>query len=92
MDTIANAKRICPDIVIINGEVLTPYRRASQKIFDQLKQIFPQCPIERLGLDEFYIDVTRYACHEENMSLLPTTFPRNLLEKRNLYGHVMPVA
>ncbi|EDQ91850.1 uncharacterized protein MONBRDRAFT_14321 [Monosiga brevicollis MX1] len=58
MARISEAQRICPDIVIRNGEDLTDYREASEHIFAFLQEQFPHCPVERLGLDEFFVDAT----------------------------------
>eukprot|EP00730_Choanoeca_flexa_P002790 TRINITY_DN11176_c0_g1_i1.p1 TRINITY_DN11176_c0_g1~~TRINITY_DN11176_c0_g1_i1.p1 ORF type:complete len:508 (+),score=85.22 TRINITY_DN11176_c0_g1_i1:1014-2537(+) len=58
MARITEAKQICPSLVIVNGEILTPYRRASTAIFQLLQQLFPRCSVQRLGLDEFFVDAT----------------------------------
>eukprot|EP00045_Choanoeca_perplexa_P016839 m.232144 g.232144 ORF g.232144 m.232144 type:complete len:489 (+) comp17372_c0_seq15:60-1526(+) len=59
MARITDALKICPSLVIVNGEVLTPYRRVSAAIFKFLQQLFSACPVQRLGLDEFFVDVSR---------------------------------
>ncbi|XP_039495219.1 DNA polymerase iota [Drosophila santomea] len=53
---IAEAQRICPDLVLVNGEDLTPYRQMSQRIFDLLLNYTPL--VEKLGFDENFMDVT----------------------------------
>lgn len=53
---VSEAKRVCPDLVLVNGEDLTPYRQMSQKIFEFLLEYTP-C-VEKLGFDENFIDVT----------------------------------
>lgn len=50
------ALKVCPNLVLINGENLYDYRKASYKVTDLLKQYSPL--VERLGLDENYIDIT----------------------------------
>lgn len=50
-----DALSVCPDLVLINGEDLTPYRRVSKFVFNI---IHTYGPCERLGLDEFFLDVT----------------------------------
>ena len=58
--TIAEAKSACPALVLVNGEDLAEYRRYSQKIFNLIKDMGKQiCPVERLGMDENFIDVTK---------------------------------
>ncbi|EDX13801.1 GD18521 [Drosophila simulans] len=53
---IAEAQRICPDLVLVNGEDLAPYRQMSQRIFDLLLNYTPL--VEKLGFDENFMDVT----------------------------------
>jgi hypothetical protein len=35
-----DALRVCPHIVLINGEDLTPYREASKRIYNVLSKLF----------------------------------------------------
>ncbi|EDW14476.1 DNA polymerase iota isoform X2 [Drosophila mojavensis] len=53
---VVEAKRLCADLVLVNGEDLAPYRLMSQKIFDLLLNYTPD--VEKLGFDENYMDVT----------------------------------
>ncbi|KAM7359638.1 DNA polymerase iota isoform 1-T2 [Cochliomyia hominivorax] len=53
---VAEAKRLCPDLVLVNGEDLTPYRQMSQKIFELLLNYTPL--VEKLGFDENFMDVS----------------------------------
>ncbi|KAH8312398.1 hypothetical protein KR044_010533 [Drosophila immigrans] len=53
---VAEAERLCKDLVKVNGEDLAPYRLMSQKIFDLLLNYTPD--VEKLGFDENYMDVT----------------------------------
>ncbi|KAG5462104.1 MAG: hypothetical protein BJ554DRAFT_5602 [Olpidium bornovanus] len=67
MGKVADALRVCPELVVVNGEDLTPYRRANREVHavlrDSLSTLPPALavPIERLGLDEFYLDVSAVA-------------------------------
>ncbi|KAF4482608.1 DNA polymerase iota [Colletotrichum fructicola Nara gc5] len=55
---ITDAKKICPDLVIIEGEDLTPFRDMSKTLFAFLRG-FSWCgKVERLGFDEVFMDVT----------------------------------
>jgi DNA polymerase iota len=46
-------------LVIVNGEDLTLYRRYSRQVFTLVRQIVGSfCPVEKLGMDELFIDVT----------------------------------
>lgn len=57
---ISDAKKICPELVLVNGEDLAKYRKFSQQVFDIISDEVKsyQCPIEKLGLDENFVDVT----------------------------------
>lgn len=50
------AKEICPSLVLVNGEDLKKYREMSDKIYEALQHFSPL--VEKLGLDENYIDIT----------------------------------
>ncbi|XP_053909289.1 DNA polymerase iota [Cuculus canorus] len=50
------AKEICPHLVLVNGEDLTPYRETSYKVTELLEEFCPL--VERLGFDENFVDVT----------------------------------
>ena len=52
------ALRVCPDLVLISGEDLTPYRAASRRIQAVLERFGA---VERLGMDECFLDVTAEA-------------------------------
>ncbi|XP_072930133.1 DNA polymerase iota [Epargyreus clarus] len=53
---ITDALKVCPNLKLVNGEDLHDYRTASNKIFAVLQTW--KCPVEKLGMDENYIDVT----------------------------------
>ncbi|KAL6762106.1 hypothetical protein V8C86DRAFT_719097 [Haematococcus lacustris] len=53
--SIVDAKRVCPDLILVPGEDLTPYRAASKRILQLLSRYGPCC---RLGLDEVFVDIT----------------------------------
>ena len=61
---IPDALKICPDLVLINGEDLHDYRQYSQRIFELLKSF--KVPVEKLGLDENFLDVTSLVLTEIN--------------------------
>lgn len=54
--SVEEAQKLCPNIVLVNGEDLRDYRQMSYKITNYLQQYTPL--VERLGLDENFIDVT----------------------------------
>lgn len=53
---VVEAKKLCPDLILVNGEDLNKYRDMSNKIFDIMKSVTPT--VEKLGFDENYADVT----------------------------------
>ena len=52
------ALKLCPSLNLRSGEDLTPYRRASRNVEALLANYGT---VERLGLDEFFVDVTSAA-------------------------------
>lgn len=54
--SISDGLKVCPNIVLVNGEDLHDYRQISYKITTHLQKYSVQ--VERLGLDENYIDIT----------------------------------
>ncbi|KAL2759567.1 hypothetical protein ACRALDRAFT_2050143 [Sodiomyces alcalophilus JCM 7366] len=65
---ISEAKKLCPELVIVEGEDLTPFRDASKKLYSFLRSHSWNQKIERLGLDEVFMDVTDMI--DYNISLL----------------------
>ncbi|KAK4241089.1 hypothetical protein C8A03DRAFT_41487 [Achaetomium macrosporum] len=55
---IAEAKRICPDLVLADGEDLSPFRDVSKRLYALLRSYSWNGKVERLGLDEIFLDVT----------------------------------
>lgn len=53
---LTDALRLCPDLILVKGEDLTPYRQVSNKIHSILLTFTPH--VEKLGLDENFCDVT----------------------------------
>lgn len=58
----SKAKQICPNLKEINGEDLTPYRKASEKILQILNGYGV---VEKVGLDEAFVDITNYVSKED---------------------------
>ena len=55
---IAQAKKICPDLVLADGEDLSPFRDVSKRLHALLRSYSWNGKVERLGLDEIFLDVT----------------------------------
>ena len=52
--------KICPELVLVNGEDLAEYRKVSQQIFELIYQAGNQkCPVEKLGMDENWMDASQ---------------------------------
>ncbi|OHW99889.1 impb mucb samb family protein [Colletotrichum incanum] len=54
---ITDAKKLCPDLVIIEGEDLTPFRDMSKRLFGFLRGYSWNNKAERLGFDEVFMGV-----------------------------------
>lgn len=55
-----DALRVCPDLVLVNGEDLTPYRAVSKRILEVMRRFGT---VERRGMDEAYLDITGGTLH-----------------------------
>jgi DNA polymerase iota len=55
---IAQAKKLCPDLVLADGEDLSPFRDVSKRLHALLRSYSWNGKVERLGLDEVFLDVT----------------------------------
>lgn len=55
LSQISAAKKVCPDIVIIDGEDLTPFRDVSKKLYAMLRSHSWNGKVEKLGLDEVFM-------------------------------------
>jgi DNA polymerase iota len=49
---VSEAKKICPDVVIVLGEDLTKFRNASKDLYNFLRAFSWNSKVERLGFDE----------------------------------------
>ncbi|KJZ80416.1 hypothetical protein HIM_00266 [Hirsutella minnesotensis 3608] len=55
---VSEARKLCPDLVIVEGEDLTPFRDTSKILFNFLRSHSWNDKAERLGFDEVFMDVT----------------------------------
>lgn len=55
---VSDAVKKHPYITIVNGESLARYREQGKELWNYIKSVLPGAPIERLGLEEMWIDVT----------------------------------
>lgn len=58
LQLIKEAKQVCPDVVIVLGEDLTKFRDVSKDLYLFLRSFVWGERVEKLGLDEVFMDVT----------------------------------
>jgi nucleotidyltransferase/DNA polymerase involved in DNA repair len=63
MKAVSDSLKVCPDLIVKNGEDLTRYRETSEAIYSILQQANVTSAIERLNLDEIWLDGTSYCSH-----------------------------
>lgn len=89
MTPVSKALAACPDLVLIDGSDLTPFRQANHEIMQVIRAwlsnciarvcatlgtpIF-DCPCQKLGFDEVFIDLTRLVQHEITAGGKPWSF------------------
>jgi DNA polymerase iota len=64
LQLIREAKKICPDVVIVLGEDLTKFRDASKELFSFLRAFVWDGRVEKLGFDEVSRAPGRHANRE----------------------------
>ena len=55
LSQVSAAKKACPELVIVDGEDLTPFRDVSKRLHRVLKVHSWNGKVERLGLDEVFM-------------------------------------
>ncbi|XP_065372119.1 DNA polymerase iota [Calliphora vicina] len=85
---VAEAKRLCPDLVLVNGEDLTPYRQMSQKIFELLLNYTPF--VEKLGFDENFMDVSSLVEKREQQKQQQRDQDSDDIDLPPVIGHIYP--
>jgi DNA polymerase iota len=56
---IRDAVRQCPDLILVNGEDLSYFRKVSSEIFHLVSRMVKGGLVEKLGMDELFCDVTQ---------------------------------
>jgi DNA polymerase iota len=77
LQLISDAKKICPDLLLADGEDLSVFRDVSKKLYGLLRSYSWNKKVERLGLDEVFLDVTdlvEYNLGLLNRNALPDSF------------------
>ncbi|XP_058056733.1 DNA polymerase iota isoform X2 [Anopheles bellator] len=72
LQPVKEALAACPELVLVNGEDLTKYKEMSVKINEIMHRFTPH--VEKLGLDENYLDVTELVA--ERLELLDNAVAR----------------
>ncbi|KAJ8609135.1 hypothetical protein CTAYLR_006085 [Chrysophaeum taylorii] len=57
-DSVREVRRKCPEIIIRNGEDLAYYTEVSERWWRFVEAWTDNAPVERLGLDELFVDAT----------------------------------
>lgn len=58
LGTIKDSLRKCPDLILVNGEDLSYFRKLSHRVWKLVRGIVWGGKVEKLGLDELFCDVT----------------------------------
>jgi DNA polymerase iota len=62
MQLITEAKKICPEVIIVLGEDLTRFRHASKELYNWLRAVTWSDRAERLGFDEvWYVEACSWS-------------------------------
>lgn len=71
LQLITEAKKACPELVLMDGEDLSPFRDMSKTLYAFIKSHSWNGKVERLGFDEVFMDVTDMV--DYNLSCLTKT-------------------
>ncbi|XP_074667540.1 DNA polymerase iota-like isoform X2 [Strix aluco] len=83
MMSVKDAKEKCPQLVLVNGEDLTPYREMSYKVTELLGEFCPL--VERLGFDENFVDITEIV--EKRLNQLQQSGWSRVSVSGHVYNH-----
>ncbi|KAI9820658.1 MAG: hypothetical protein M1827_005027 [Pycnora praestabilis] len=104
LQLIKEARKVCPDVIIVLGEDLTRFRDASKRLYNFLREFSWSQKAERLGFDEVFMDVTdmiQYNVDILNLNNLPNSFfhlSRSdptvgfSYDASNIFGHAYPAS
>lgn len=77
LQLISDAKKLCPELILVDGEDLSAFRDVSKKLYALLRAYSWNKKVERLGLDEIFLDVTDIVAYNIallNRNTLPDSF------------------
>jgi hypothetical protein len=76
--SVREAVKRCPELILVNGEDLSFFRKLSQRVWRLVRGIVWQGRVEKLGLDELFCDVSLRLLLREycsvRRSMLTTSF------------------
>lgn len=61
--SVREAVKRCPELILVNGEDLSFFRKLSQRVWRLVRGIIWQGRVEKLGLDELFCDVSSDLLH-----------------------------
>lgn len=65
LQLLTDAKRCCPNLIIVNGEDIQKYRDQAKAVFFHIRSLVGD-KVQRLGMDELWIDVTDHILKHES--------------------------
>lgn len=92
---VRDAVRQCPELVLVNGEDLSYFREVSAQVFTVVTSIVAGSPVEKLGMDELFIDVTDLVRGIQERSVSSPwlrAHDSSALSDRTPFGLVLPEA
>lgn len=66
LQLLTDAKKLCPNLIIVLGEDIQKYRDASKAIFRHVRSLLGD-KVQRLGMDELWCDVTDHVLRHETL-------------------------
>ncbi|KFY05194.1 hypothetical protein V491_09182 [Pseudogymnoascus sp. VKM F-3775] len=67
LELVSEAKKKCPDMVIVLGEQLDRFRDASKMLYKFLESFTWNNKVEKLGFDEVFLDVTDIVAYNQSL-------------------------
>jgi DNA polymerase iota len=67
LQLVSEAKKLCPDVVVVSGEQLDRFRDASKALYKYLQAFTWNKKVERLGFDEVFMDVTDIISYNQDL-------------------------
>uniref|UniRef100_A0A8D8UXM6 DNA polymerase iota n=1 Tax=Cacopsylla melanoneura TaxID=428564 RepID=A0A8D8UXM6_9HEMI len=81
------AIKLCPNLVLVNGENLEKYRQFSQDITRFIQEKY-KVPVEKLGFDENFVDITKLV--QDKLDLIENKTGSHTLWDRALARNILP--